>query len=418
MLRAIRTGRWLTLRRACVYAALVAVIGLAALLANWALGAGTVGANGKTIGTDFAGMWTAGRLVLEGRAADAFSPELHFAYQREVLPNPMGEVYGWHYPPFFLAIAAILALFPYLVALAIWQSASLALYIWAMRRIAPPTTATMWLLIGFPAVFVTLGHGHNAFLTAALIGLGLHSLKDRPLLAGLCLGLLAYKPQFGLVLPVVLLAGGHWRAFTAAAATVAAMTAAVTLWLGPGVWTAFISEAAFTRDVILEQGVTGWHKIQSLFSAARSLGAPVELAYLLQGALTISVIAITAFACARRADQHDSILALTCIAALIATPYALDYDMMILAPALAFAARRTLATPPDDWEISLYALVWITPLIARNGMMLTGVPISVLVMLAFFVFTAHRVLRAPPVAHTPHWPRWPRRHRLAAPGAG
>jgi hypothetical protein len=35
------------------------------------------------------------------------------------------QFYGWHYPPFFLGLAALLALMPYALALALWQGVTL-----------------------------------------------------------------------------------------------------------------------------------------------------------------------------------------------------------------------------------------------------------------------------------------------------
>ena len=52
--------------------------------------------------------------------------------------------------------------------------------------------------------------GQNGFLTAALIGGALGLLERRPALAGICLGLLTYKPQFGLLFPFVLIADRRW----------------------------------------------------------------------------------------------------------------------------------------------------------------------------------------------------------------
>ena len=107
----------------------------------------------------------------------------------------------------------------------------------------------MWLLLAlaFPAVFVNLGHGHNGFLTAALLGFALVNLDRRPVVAGILFGLLAYKPQFGLMIPLVLLATGRWRTMLAAAATVAALALAVTLAFGLDTWRAFFDSAGFTR---------------------------------------------------------------------------------------------------------------------------------------------------------------------------
>ena len=180
-------------------------------------------------------------------------------------------LYGWHYPPFFHFIAAPLATMPYLAALFMWQAATLVLYLLAVLAISrahpspagrggraqPPSPfgggITLLLALAFPAVFVNLGHGHNGFLTAALIGFALLWLDRRPIVAGILFGLLAYKPQFGLMVPLVLLATGRWRTLFAAGATVLALTLAVTLVFGVETWRAFFASAPFTRAV-LEQG--------------------------------------------------------------------------------------------------------------------------------------------------------------------
>ncbi len=54
----------------------------------------------------------------------------------------------------------------------------------------------------FPAVFINIGHGQNGFLTAALLGGALHWLDRKPWLAGILIGMLAYKPQFGVLIPI------------------------------------------------------------------------------------------------------------------------------------------------------------------------------------------------------------------------
>lgn len=402
MLSTIRSGDWLTEERARVYALMIAVIGGASLLFIWTTGGAMTDRFGRPIATDFSGMWTAGRMLVGGDALGLFDPDRHFAFQRQVFGNPGIDVFGWHYPPFFLAIAALLALMPYVPALLVWQATTFALYLAAVRAIAPAHRLVLVAAIGFPAVFVTLGHGHNAFLTAGLLGLGLYWLGTRPVLAGICIGLLAYKPQFGLVLPVVMLLGGHWRAVASAGITVAAMSLGVTVWLGPEVWLAFVKGAAFTREVILEQGITGWYKIQSTFSAFRSFGAPLPLAYGAQFAVTGAVVATLALMAWRGADSRF-VAAMTATGALLATPYCLDYDMTILGVAVAFAAAHGVEKGFAPYEKSLLALVWFVPLAARGVMMTTGLPLGVFVMAAFFAFTARRALAGTPDLISRRW---------------
>ncbi len=402
MLSTIRSGDWLTEERARVYALMIAVIGGASLLFIWTTGGPMTDRFGRPIATDFSGMWTAGRMLVGGDTLGLFDPDSHFAFQRQVFGNPGIDVFGWHYPPFFLAIAALLALMPYVPALVVWQASTFALYLAAVRTIAPSHRLVLVAAIGFPAVFVTLGHGHNAFLTAGLLGLGLYWLGRRPVLAGICIGLLAYKPQFGLVLPVVMVLGGHWRAVASTGLTVAVMSLGVTVWLGPEVWLAFLEGAAFTREVILEQGITGWYKIQSTFSAFRSFGAPLPLAYGAQVAVTGTVIATLALTAWRGADSR-LLAAMTATGALLATPYCLDYDMTILGIAVAFAAAHGVEKGFAPYEKSLLALVWFVPLAARGVMMTTGLPVGVVVMAAFFAFTARRALADTPDFLSRRW---------------
>ena len=86
-----------------------------------------------------------------------------------------------------------------------------------------------WLLVAlaFPAVLINIGHGQNGFLTAALLGGALVVLERRPIMAGFMLGLLVYKPQYGLLLPLVLAVSGRWKCFASAAVTVAAWIACI-----------------------------------------------------------------------------------------------------------------------------------------------------------------------------------------------
>lgn len=251
----------------------------------------------------------------------------------------------------------------------------------------------MWLLLAlaFPAVFINLGHGHNGFLTAALLGGALIALEPRPWLSGVLIGLLAYKPQFGLIIPLALAAGGHWRAFAAAALTVAALTLAVTLAFGADVWTAFLAFTKFTRTVVLEQGDTGWHKIQSVFAIVRMWGGGIALAYAAQAAMTLAVAAALAWLWHSRAAFPLKAAALL-IGTVLATPYVLDYDLMLLAPAIAFLAADGMARGFAPYEKTALAALWLAPLVARTVAQITLVPLAVPAMAFTLVLLLHRAM--------------------------
>ena len=393
LLGVLRTGTWLTRERARLVALAVlaaSVLGLAWLAVT---SDGLNDAMGRPLGTDFSNVYAAGTWVHDGDPAAPFDPVRQFEREKTIF-GAETQFYGWHYPPFFLGPAALLATMPYWLALLVWQSATLALYLWAMRGIAGRADP-LWLLIAlaYPAVFINIGHGHNGFLSAALMAGALLQLDRRPLVAGLLFGLLAYKPQFGLLIPLVLAAGGYWRAFLAAAATVVLMVAAATLAFGIEIWSAFLASGAFTRDVVLEQGGTGWHKIQSAFAWARMWGGGVSLAYAAQGIVSVAVAA--ALIRLWRADIAFALKAAALpIGTLLATPYSLDYDLMLLAPAIAFLAADAVARGFAPWQKTLLAALWLMPLVARSLAEATLIPLGVPLMLLGFVYVVRQATRA------------------------
>jgi alpha-1,2-mannosyltransferase len=382
VIEAARTGSWLTRERMTVYPILLLVFYAVLILFAFATATGPMDWLRRPLGTDFSQVWVGGVEVLHGHPELPFQPEAHAAAQRQLLA-PDTQFYGWHYPPYFLAVATLLALLPYKPALLIWQASTFVAYLATVRRILPHPMAGL-LAMAFPAVLVNVGHGHNGFLTAALLAGGLVVLERRPLLAGFLFGLLAYKPQFGLVLPVALLAGRHWRAIAAAASTVALMTVGTVAAFGFVTWQAFRSSLPFTRTVVLEAGSTGWEKIQSAFSATRALGGGVSLAYWVQGVLTLAIMILVVVLWSSRTDYRLK-SALLIVAALLSTPYVLDYDLVLLGPALAFVVSEKLEVGFRPWEKSLFAAVWITPLLTREVASVTLVPLGLCVMLTFLV---------------------------------
>ena len=387
----LRSGQWLTAARVRGYSLILLGICAIAILGWIALSDGLIDRNGKPLGTDFSNVYAAGRLTWQGRPAQAYEPALQHAAEKAAFDGRDVPFYGWHYPPFFFAIAVIVAAVPYGWGLALWLAASFAAYLAAIRAILP-RPETLLTAAAFPAVFVNIGHGQNGFLTAALLGGALHWLDRRPWLAGILIGCLAYKPQFGVLIPLALVAGGRWRTIAAATATVAVLIAVSFATLGGEVWHAFANSMTFTQTVVLEQGDTGWEKIQSAFSAARMWGAGIGVAYSVQIALALMLAASLAGLWHGDAAFELKASALA-TASLLATPYVLDYDLVALAVAIAFLVRHGLRRGFRDFEISLLAAAWIVPLLSRAVAGSTGMPLGLLVMLALYGFTLRRAVR-------------------------
>jgi alpha-1,2-mannosyltransferase len=392
----LRSGRWLTAERARAYSLILLGLYAVAIIGWIALSGGMVDRNGKPIGTDFSSFYAAGSLVLEGRAGDVYDMAAHYARERQIF-GAATPYYGWLYPPIFLFVAAPLALLPYPLALAALQGGSLMLYLMVIAAILRQprqdnrVVAQLWLPVAaaFPAVLINLGHGQNGFLTAGLLGAALVALPQRPLLSGILFGLLAYKPQFALLIPFALLAAGQWRTIIAAATTVTVLVAAACLLFGPDCWWLFAASTETSRKLLLEQGDVGFEKLQSAFAAIRMWGGGISLAYLAQGAVSIATVVSAAWVWRSSAERNLK-AALLMVATLLASPHVLDYDLMVLAPAMAFIVASSRVSGFRDYEISLLAVAWLAPLLARGVAGATGIPVGLITILALYALLMRR----------------------------
>ena len=391
ILAALRDGAYLTPERLRVYAGILVAGFVAFITYLFCTAHGLQDFDGRPLGTDFSNVYAAGKAALSGHAAAPF--DILSQYRREqTLFGAATPLYGWHYPPFFLLVATPLALLSYLPALIVWQLGTLGLYLWSLfvltRASAWPDWARAHILLlpalGFTAVFVNLTHGNNGFLTAALLAGGLGLLNKRPFLSGVLFGLLAYKPQYAALIPLVLAATGRWRTLSALIVTVFVLAALVTILFGWTVWPSFLAGAHFTRTVVLEQGNTGFQKMQTVFASVRILGGPVWLAYGAQtGVTAFAAIGVVRIWRRPQASFGDMGAAL-CLGALLVTPYSLDYDLMVLAPALLLLAGQGRCRGFRPFEITLLTVLWFLPFAARSIASVTHILVAPLVMAALF----------------------------------
>jgi alpha-1,2-mannosyltransferase len=141
LLSVLKTGEFLTLARARLWSC--ALVGAMAVIVVFlvATAHGASDYAGRPLGTDFSNVYAAGRAALAGNAAAAFDIARQGAMERAVF-GPGTQLYGWHYPPFFLLVAAPLATLSYVQALALWLVATLALYLLSVRMLLASSACT------------------------------------------------------------------------------------------------------------------------------------------------------------------------------------------------------------------------------------------------------------------------------------
>jgi arabinofuranan 3-O-arabinosyltransferase len=312
---------------------------------------------GLGIPTDFVNVWSAGRLVLDGHAAQAYDWDIQKQVQVAVLGQSYPGNFAWHYPPPFLFVASLLAHFPYAVAFIGWAAISLMPYLAVMRAIVGRPFGLL-LAAAFPVVLTNTLVGQNGFLTASLIGATLYLMPTRPVLSGICLGLLSYKPQYGLLFPLVLIAASQWTVFFTAGAVALAMAFASWLAFGTESWQAFFHWMPMFSQAFLTEGRAPWGKMQSIFALVRYFGGTEQLAWVFQWIMSAGVAVALALMWRSRSNISYPLKAAALAAGtLLVTPYLFLYDMMVLAIAVAFLVRIGLRGGFERYELPALGLV-------------------------------------------------------------
>jgi arabinofuranan 3-O-arabinosyltransferase len=321
------------------YGYALALIYATALIHFYLAGAWIVDHSGAPIYGDFTDAWVAGWHALNAEAAQLYDSNEFVRIQKALLGSRDYFYPNWPYPPTFFLILAPLSTLPYLYAFLTWDVATLlgclAVVYLIVRR--PPAIA---LVLASPFTAWNFLAGQNGFLTASLLGASLLFLEKRPVVAGIFMGCLTYKPQFGILLPIALVASRQWRACVCAMLIAALLACATAAAFGTDVWEALPQGlSAQMGEVLLARGdAPNWGYLQTVYGLMRLLTGSATAAWVAQGITAVSV-AIIVWLVWRSRVRFGLKAALLSAATLIATPYAFAYDMAALAIPVAFLAK-------------------------------------------------------------------------------
>ncbi len=388
------TEHWLNRERLKLYPAafLTIYIAFAALLlVKYPSGADD---RGNALMPDFIVFWSASHIALTGEPVDAYDFASIAKAERIAMPVLKGQA-RWLYPPTFYLLLLPLALLPYFYSYLLFSGTTLAAYVVVVRRICASQGLTdavgWWPLLGFPAVFLNVYKGQNGLLTAALMGTALLLLRSRPVLAGALIGLLTIKPHLGLLLPVVLICGRHWRALFSATLTALAFTALSLAVLGADTLGAFFSSVRefapwAAGDVLLQR------ENPTFFAFFHLLGLSSTASVAFHGVVAVAVAWAVAWIWLRCVDFSLRAAALTA-GTMLVSPYLLDYDLAWLALAIAWFSGYAMRNGWLAWERELLVLAWLLPALTFLIHHVLPLQLDPFVLLALFLMIWRRSCR-------------------------
>jgi hypothetical protein len=309
---------------AVVAAALIAAIALTIL--DLPLGALPLQLKNK----DFANYWMAGHLLHDGKGATLFGPPAAYL---EAMRAVFGADYPWHnwsYPPHAALLLLPLGVLGFLPGMAVFLGVTLAVYVCALQSLRPRWTGISVIQL-LPFIAGNLVATQNGFLTAALLIGGLALRDRRPLLAGVLFGLLTFKPQLGLLLPILLICERRWLSIAAATATTLALVVVSIAVFGPESWTGYFRYVApYQTEVMNTLGGDFPHMMGSAFGSARSLGLDAYAAMWVHAPFAVIGFSLLLFGLWRLTDANARAF-LTLIAGMLVVPYSAAYDFGALA---------------------------------------------------------------------------------------
>lgn len=337
------------------------------------------------VGRDFINYWSGPVLAFQDKIGVLFDPVRYHLAQEALVGRPFAY-HVWSYPPTLLLLIAPLAALPYFPAFVLWSVAGW--FIWVRTALRGPWWSGHWrssaglTVVLAPAALVNVFFGQNGFLTALLFVGGFRLLMKHPLLAGGLFGLLTFKPQIGILIPVALVAAGRYRTVLAAGLTAVLMAVAAGLVFGWDAWAGYLDKVTPFQRLAMETA-TGpfllW--VTTPFMSGRLMDLPIPLCYGIQAIFT-AVMIVTTWQIWRGERSFEIKLAFTTAAAILATPYSLAYDLTIpsVGALLFFLFLRNQGFVLRD--VLALASLWTLPLLlpAYNNFL----PVAGPVILSFF----------------------------------
>jgi alpha-1,2-mannosyltransferase len=328
---------------------------------------GKIGLDYNTLGTDWMVFYGAIRSVLDGNAAlifdgDRFTDFLNTTFAG-LLSSPL-DFRPWAYPPSFLVMLLPFAGLGFLGSYVAFQLATGALLARTLlASTAVPSPILLVAVLACPASAINAINGQAVFLVAALIVGGFGLLERRPWLGGLVLGLLTFKPQFCVLVPIALIAAGQWRALLASGVSALAMVIASGWMFGWELWLRWL-------PLIIENFISPSEKWiaygrmwgHSVYACAVLLGVSARLASWIQLLAMLGAAVSVVIAFRSRLGTREK-TAVFLAATVLAAPHSGPYDVTLLVIAAAFWLMSR-AAPVPLWCWTLAFMVWLLPMLS------------------------------------------------------
>lgn len=291
------------------------------------------------------------------------------------LSHPL-ELHPWVYPPLFLVMVLPFGLMPFWLSLVLFLAGTFLLLNLALRPYLPRSDQRRICLASLalsPASAFTVAVGQNAFLTTTLLVGGFGLLRRAPVLGGAMLGILAFKPQLWLMVPVALVAARQWKALVSALAAAALLAVASVLLLGVAPWQEWLALLLRPNPQYEHWLKVGRLNGQSAYAEAVLLGLSVGVARLTQAAAVLLSAALVWWTFRTSGIRYNLQVAILLTATIVAAPHVSNYDAVMVTVAASFFLCDVIDNGARFGDAILFVVVWgiellDPPIVFRPGL--------------------------------------------------
>jgi alpha-1,2-mannosyltransferase len=290
---------------------------------------------------DFLQFPISARLIASGHADQLYDDQVLAREIRAIVSRDTSVYLQYFYGPQVALPFTPLASLPFMAQAAIWVALSLLMYfvciylIWKRCAALRPYRALVAICaLAYPPLFHFFVRGQlSAVVLVCFTAAYLAFSVRRDFLAGVALGLLAFKPQFLVAIPLILLLAQAWKAFAGVVISAAAQLALTSLYFGRAVMQAYVARllhsAGHPGSTELLFSPIQMHSLHSFWELLIPWRPGVWLLYALTSFAVIGIAAAIWKSSTLLALRFSALM----VAAVLVNPHLYIYDLLALAPA-------------------------------------------------------------------------------------
>jgi alpha-1,2-mannosyltransferase len=324
---------------------------------------------------DFLQFTIAARLIAQGRATELYDDRVLADGIRAIVGRDTNVYLQYFYGPQVALPFLPLGHFSFLTQAGLFVALSLIAYficvhlLWkACPNLLPYRALIFLCAAAYPPLFHFFVRGQlSAVVLVCFTAASLALLARHDWLAGIALGFLAFKPQFLVAIPLVLLLARAWKVFAGLTISASAQLVFTYFYFGPVVMRSYLDmllhSASRPGATELKFSPTLMHSLYSFWELLLPWPHAVWVLYILT---SLAVIAMAVSIWKSSASRALAIAALI-LAAVLLNPHLYIYDLLALAPAFLLLADWAITHAQHTSRPALRWLLYLSFLLPMLG---------------------------------------------------